>query len=365
MNGRLSGQAAPARKSRANPATSPAGASKSAEPVISSTEESPNLNVPDHRVSGPVASLWRALATSVTEPIAYLDGDVVEQQVTGLPCVSATAVSVMNKGARRYVHANHVRIPQLPSEAQPEPDVHRYIAGQSPKHFSACETILLKAIEAREGIFQLVAPSTQACLQRDSLVEVKKLSVAPILLQLLAKHARGEKIIIGNRYQLTPVKRESTSDHIACYDLEVTPLEADGEEFSIPITQIGLKFDNALLKSNEIRVANLALVQHLRRSAESNPGSASEPIIISRKGIGRNATVIVYHEILQWIKSGRITDDVGLDRALLNVIIEGRKARSLRFVHSAPQLQELRETLLADIAERKNNVLPGGLQTTA
>ena len=317
-------------------------------------EDVPDLIDLRNRVSPQVAHLWKALARPVNEPVSYLDSTLIEQEVTGLPCVEATAVSVMLNGTKRYVHANHVQISQYPSEVASQQEAHRYIAGQSPKHFDSCEKILLNAIESREGIFQLVSPTTHSFLQRDRINDIDTLFVAPILIQLLAKHAQGEEIIIGNQYRIVPVKRDNTPDHIASYDLTVTSLNDSGEEFSIPLTQIGLKFDNAVLEEDEIRAANAALDQHLQHNPASSSHPASEPIILSRKGVGRNATLIAYHEILPWIRSGQIVNEADLDNALQNVIAAGRRARGTRFVHSPQQLQELRNALLADMAEQVN-----------
>jgi protein tyrosine phosphatase len=135
--------------------------------------------------------------------------------------------------------------------------------------------------------------------------------------------------------------------------LAIRSLTGD-DEFTIPITQIGLKFDNAVLKEEDIRAANAALNQHLQHSITSHAQSGTEPIIISRKGVGRNATLIVYHDILPLIRSGQITSDADLDTALQRVIVEGRKARSIHFVHSARQLQELRNALRTEMGAQRD-----------
>lgn len=330
------------------------GHSVNPHPVNANVSNANTGNFPDpvdprRSVSKSVAALWNALSSAATEPLPALHHDTIEQAVTGLPCIEATAVSVMIDGTPAFLHANRIVVTQLPTDAQPDPAPHHYIAGQSPKHFTTSEKLLLKAIESREGIFQLVSPATHRRLLGDCAKEEKKLSVAPILMQLLAKSARGEEIIIGNRYRVIPTKRENTADHIASYDLQIRAL-ASNEEFTLPITQIGLKFDNAVLEAEEIRAANAALDQHLQHGASYHLGSGKEPIIISRKGVGRNATLIAYHEILRWIRSGEIDSDASLDAALQFVILDGRQARSVHFVHSAMQLQELRNALLKEIA---------------
>ena len=316
-------------------------------------KNSPNPTSQPRQVSTSVARLWLELSNAKKDSNVFLNDDTTEQEVTGLPCVAATAVSVTINNEQKYVHANHLRLPQLPTLTQPDPAPHRYIAGQSPQLFAACEKILLKAIESREGIFQLVSPATHNRLRGDLVEEEKKLSVAPILLQLLAKQARGEEITIGNHYRVILIKKESTADHIASYDLTFHS-PTNNETFTIPLTQVGLPFDNAVLKEDDIKAADLAFAEHLQSSIAANPHSGAEPIIISRKGVGRNATLIVYHDVLQSIRSGQVTSDAELDATLLSVIGEGRKARSSHFVHSAQQLQELRNALLTAMAAQQN-----------
>ncbi len=78
-----------------------------------------------------------------------------------------------------------------------------------------------------------------------------------------------------------------------------------------------------------------------------------DSMIVSHAGIGRNATLIVYREILGRLLNGSITDTDHLEREVINLIEQGRNVRGPKFVHSDEQIRELVKALQEKLPNEK------------
>jgi len=184
----------------------------------------------------------------------------------------------------------------------------------------------------------------------------------------------GAPLVLGGRFEVTSINparpRERLADGMEPHEddvrlecqLTVIDLQDSNREMrTIPLTQVGLKFKDKCLRANQIAQAYHILEDHQKRYASLHTLSDSEPqalpMIASRAGRGRGPTLIVYSEIVGQIEAGIITEKGALDKALVDVINEGRKSRITAdmlhsrepdlngFVHSERQISELRQAL--------------------
>lgn len=189
----------------------------------------------------------------------------------------------------------------------------------------------------------------------------------------LALDANGSPhpALLGGRYLIDKFERvpghnkqinKRKDDHmhylLTVIDCSTTPPSAR----TVPVTQAGLKFSNSVLAQKEIERADEILGQHIGLWSEHDPSTLQKdwvagvpptpqqaPMIVSYAGIGRNATLIVYHEIMCKIKRGEIRTEQEMDREMLAQIIEGRKARGPKFIQSDDQLLTLRQSLQSEL----------------
>ncbi len=145
-------------------------------------------------------------------------------------------------------------------------------------------------------------------------------------------------------------------------------------KFQMPLTQIGLPFEGGTLKADDIKRANEIVATHhenLRKRVyppgKTNPTRLPEseiidnqgPLILSKFGHGRSATVVTYQAVLKRIHDGKIWTENELLQALMEVIETGRAARP-HFVHSRAQVEELFNVLIEEMKKfvyRENNPL--------
>lgn len=234
----------------------------------------------------------------------------------------------------------------------------KYIAGQAPREFSACERLLFKSIESRQGLFQIVSTRSHAALEETAPKEEDGKFIKSVIEQLREQifertreegHSTKPPLRIGGRFEVVSLAVCSTEALSSTYVLKVKDTDplANNEIIAIPLTQAGLKFDDQVLQVPEIIVARGALASHLAFVSQLNPAVDVEPVIISGAGVGRNATLIMYRQIGALIEDAEITTEEELDSALLREISVGRAARGLHFVHSEGQLEQLRSALMA------------------
>ncbi|GAA4017495.1 hypothetical protein [Actimicrobium antarcticum] len=292
---------------------------------------------------------------------AYASKTDVEHNATNIPCMKANIVTTtmlqQGKTVTVNLHANRVDLTTTSETlATKRTATNTYRIGQSPirdvtrqSNFSGsgCEKFLLQGLDSGAGTFQFVSPPRAG--------DPVKWSSRSIISQLESelKKNSGSSLLLGGRYRVdAPPKLIQDSGTHQQYRLNVTDETANPhKQFSIVLTQAGLKFDNNLLEAKEIRAASALMARH-KEQLEATPRQLDEPMVVSHAGIGRNATLVVYREISAGINAGTIDTPEKLEEALEELIMQGRAARGPRFVHSMAQVRALADTLLADLGEK-------------
>ncbi len=288
----------------------------------------------------------------------YLDPGQVEDNGSQLGCVAHSAVSVHVADVTYRIHANRVNLslpeqplPRLPEQQQPQLQplgVNRspanFVAGQAAHRYKECEKLLVHAIQESQGVFEIVGRNAHARLlglsNRGAGGEDSASGNQSVLQHLL----KNRQEVIAGRFKILSMRVKSHDEHHALVVLKVKDLQ-NGEEKSVPLMQVGLRFKDAVLRQKEIDYANRALKLQITFNQSLNRDVPSEPVMISPIGIGRNAAVMIYHTLKEKIDDGTISSHGQLDAALATVVAQGRRARGPRFVHSEPQLAELRAAL--------------------
>ncbi|MDY7573007.1 hypothetical protein [Actimicrobium sp. CCI2.3] len=309
------------------------------------------------------------LAAKMVRKNAYVNVDEVEHNATNIRCPAENIVTTTpwlgnGEPINCNLHANEITF----KTDSPQEKSKKYIAAQSPipkkddEHgFFACEKFLAKAIEDKSGLFQFVSPSRKG--------ESNYISKRSIVGQLKAKwDESGGNLVIGGRYKVTnfdPMETVLTDGTLGTHDshfifeVEDTRLGSDAKEFpiSIVLTQAQVNFDNKLLSAKGIREASKLMDEHKLRAG--TPETGPDAMVISHAGIGRNATLIVYREILGRIKNGLIPNTTQLEKEVIALIEQGRAVRGPQFVHSEEQVCELFKALQEKLPnERSSEELP-------
>lgn len=334
-----------------------------------------------------VQALWKKLRkdTSDIPNIVYSDDHGEASNSPNVRCVQETMVTVKFRGEDgknqcHALHANHVEIETATTSGS---QVNRYVAGQSPNppslakavnstqtgEFFACEKLLVQGIESKMGVFQFVSPLAH--------FDPKQSNERTIIDQLMGQ-LEGENgkngILIGGRYRVVkkdednPLRfpsgayeRGDRGPEYRCINIQVTD-EVLGESFTVPLTQVGLKYTGGLLRVGDIKKADEIFEAHKKILSVGHYSEKQfNPAVISYAGVGRNATLIAYREIKALFKNKPIESVEALDAALGEIIMQGRKARGPHFVHSAAQLNELREALLVELGQEDKPVSPSVL----
>ncbi|MDY7573002.1 protein-tyrosine phosphatase family protein [Actimicrobium sp. CCI2.3] len=299
-------------------------------------------------IPGIASSVWNTLNVNSPErELDCLNADEVDDNGTNVSCPRHSAVEVDIPGNSKKIHANHVHFQPSRSEVELGLNGNSYIAGQAPRQFDACERLLFKGIESRQGIFQIVSERSQQALVGPDSDRESGRSIRSLIEQLREGMAHNPTLTIGGRYEVDSLEHWLDGTSSSTYLLTVKDTHADNRLISIPLTQTGLKFEDRVLKVPEIAAASEELAAHLAVSDVFYPQAVVEPIIISTAGVGRNATLMVYRQIKSLIGSGEITTEGELHAALLREITIGRNARGPRFVHSEAQLEQLTAALVA------------------
>jgi hypothetical protein len=214
-------------------------------------------------------------------------------------------------------------------------------AGRSPRAFDACQDFLLKGIESGEGLFQFVSPAAHKNLNTAREKPMMRLFQE-------AYDARGvEGLLIGGRYKVVREPENLAVDGEDCKRMKITVIDTKSQaptEKSIILTQAGLKFQENKLCAAEIKRADAMMEGHLSENGAIRIPTVRDPIVVSYTGIGRNATLISYRQVLA--RLGEIEGEAELNKLVMEVVSEGRKGRGPGFIHSAAQLEELRLAIL-------------------
>lgn len=229
------------------------------------------------------------------------------------------------------------------------------MAGQSPQHFDWFKNYLLQGLDSGKGIFQFVSPRahrfSSGLSQRPSLTE--KSIVEQLTEMLAASNHSGITPVLGDRYTIISLDSfPGSSDEHCCFRLTVED-QLDGDKRkTIPITQVGMNFSDNFLDKEQIKRASALLDDHLNVLDPGYPPIAqTDPMIVSYKGIGRNAALISYREALSRITHGLLRRD--LDDTLVDIVGQGRRDRGAKFLHTEQQLGAVHEALVEAFDTRR------------
>lgn len=269
----------------------------------------------------------------------FLKPGLAEDNGSNIPCVAHSAVSVEIQGKQHYIHANRIHTENGNPVMGETTRRGVYVAGQSPRKGEALKRLLTHAIDSKQGVFQIIRPDDHRATMAGK--------SSKSMLAKLSHIRKGE--ILGERYKVESLEREYEDDVHACYLLTVRSVTEPNALITVPLTQLGLKFDDKLLRTSEIENAHCYLEKHVTLNSTLNEPASSEPVVISQAGVGRSATVIVYNALIKKIECGDIRSENALDRALEEQIATGRQDRGPQFIHSGAQREELRAALRSRI----------------
>ena len=313
----------------------------------------------------PVSHLWERLRTCITGISNYVNARLIsnESELT-VPCPVATVVFVKIRGASVPMHANTITFDSVrvgsAAPANAPANVRQAIAGRSPRMHAEYEKFLVQGLESGRGLFQFISPRALRFSNDPS--DNKPSKVTPIIDQLITAMAESmpKNVSLAGRYEVTALKKEVTdgvADH-CCYQLTVFDT-VDNKHITVPLTQAGLKFDQRVLQHKDIERANVLLDQHRTQSGQS--GTAPDPMIVSTGGIGRNATLITYRQVLARMGSG--SNPADLMAEIEAAVQDGRRDRGRGFIHSEEQMKELHTALELKMRQPANAVTTGSVSS--
>jgi hypothetical protein len=299
---------------------------------------------------------------------AYVSENEVEHNATNIRCPKENIVTVTPwrtdpDPINSNLHANKITFKSVSGQE----NGNAYISAQSPipkknnaDSFFACDKFLTAAIESKSGLFQFVSPS--------KIKDEDYISKRSIIGQLMhAFETSGNDLLIGGRYQvknIIPMDRSndagndiSDKSHFMLVVEGIKPNSTEKFRTSIVLTQARMEFKNKLLSTEGIKAASALMDEHNYRAAQKAT-NRPDPMIVSHAGIGRNATLIVYREMLGRILNGTITDTNQLEKEVINLIEQGRIVRGPQFVHSDEQIGELVKALQEELPNKKSLVTP-------
>ena len=305
-----------------------------------------------------VLALWNKLIQKAQirrqniPPTRLFTKNEVPLNETGVGCFDnehVVRVGVHTPDANaKPIHAHRIS----PTSQNVAPSSVTYAAGQSPPPESF-KDFLTHAVQSRQGVFEIVSSMAHydaEKLRTKSLIELLKTAIADAC-ESNSELVFGNRYICGDLVQIAGKGRSGDKDDFVQYKLSVTD-RSSGNKVTIPLTQAGLKFTGRVLQPKEIRRASALVEAHRgavqRHSDARHTKALSEQLILSRAGVGRNATVITYQKIARLIENGRV-NEASLDRALEEEIDNARARRGPTYVHSIEQLGSLRTALLDKI----------------
>ena len=297
------------------------------------------------------AELWRRLPRCNGAPRHEIVPPKEIGDACGIECPAHTAISVVTlTDAEQITSRIHANVISFDSGRQA-------IAAQTPQKFALTEKFLVSGLDSRNGLFHIVDPKHHR-LDPSTGELVRPRSERTPIGQLLNRWQKSvetqEPLILGGRYQIDGLAEISCDEHHACYSLAATDM-CTNELVMVPLTQVGLPFDDRKLSIDHIEQAN-TLVDYHRDKYQPLPESASaqqrhDPAILSKAGIGRCAAVITYREVAAKIDEDG--DAFNLLDALEQAVSQGRLDRGKNFLHSEEQLEIVHAALGKRIAKRQ------------
>ena len=278
----------------------------------------------------------------------------VDSNVPGVTCPKRTVMSaIMKNGTKNEeveFHANRIRFMREPLKIVANEHKKRDLAfvGQSPQRFDLCERFLVNGLDHRQGIFQFA--SENFC--KSSKNNPEHTLISQLEQQYKAASDSGQPLVLGGRYQVTGL--EIGNDNVADKTgatLTATKLDT-GEEVTIQITQANLRFNDNLFRCAEIERADALMSGHV--AIEDGSKSQFDPVVVSYAGIGRSAVLVSYRQALS--RFNELKSEAEIGTLVDEIVAEGRRARGPHFVHSARQLDELKQAVQKAYTRQANNV---------
>lgn len=256
-----------------------------------------------------------------------------------------------------------------------------YQIGQSPSTAHSYSKPIAYALESGQGLVQIVSDKTHKHpLSRHTIVGMMSnmLDASPDSRRDGVKFDSfsSKKYILLNIEEVLPSDRPPAR---GCRHYKLTFKLSHGsnfEEVAIPLTQIGLPFENLVLKPDDIRHASHAIETYhegLKLNVDRNyygnyrvrrhPEHMHDqgPLLLSKHGHGRNATIATYMAVKKLINEGKGKDKINnaedIKEAIKAAIEKGRAARPY-FVHSLAQADALQTALEKELELFKISNLP-------
>lgn len=246
-----------------------------------------------------------------------------------------------------------------------------YQVGQSPTADS-CGDAIAYALEAGQGIVQIVSDKTNehqfsrqtiAGILRGQLNKLEECEKNDGVLLKANKHA--DFILMDVTEDIPRGGYKSKGHRHYKVTLRKRGLPGNPVLVTVPLTQIGLPFKNLVLKADDIRCAGDAVeISHktlINRLNTANNRSVQRkasfprdegPLLLSKHGHGRNATVATFMAVKKLIKTNKVVNEEGIQDLIMKAILAGRAARPY-FVHSEEQVKELQIALTHELNEHK------------
>ena len=298
------------------------------------------------------AELWRRLPRHNGAPRQEVVPAREVGDTSGVECPIHTAVKVdTGAAADRQSSRIHANLISFESGRQ-------VVAGQSPSTFAFTEKFLVQGLDAGDGLFQFVDTKHHQ-IQQATQQLARRRTETTVLGQLLDHWHnavdRQEPLVLAGRYQVRAVVEQACDGTHARYLMTAIDLHNNHRAVTVPLTQAALTFENNVLRTDQIEQADTLLETH-RASCTPLEEAAHlphrrDPTILSKKGIGRNAALITYREVLA--KSAEANGPFDLLHALEEVVTKERLDRGKNFMHSEDQLEEVHAALRKCLEQRR------------
>ena len=284
---------------------------------------------------------------------AQMWGDVASNKTNvrcGAEPVEVNVCDLSRRFRKKTLHANRISMEEV------FPGDRSYLVGQSPDDWRACQNFLVQGIDSGRGLFQFVSEQQQADPTRigharpilnqlrDKFEEAKRAGEGPNGTPLL--HFAGRFQIEGIDDTTNGNNADQGADHSRCTIRFIDINDRESGTQTMLITQVGLPFTGRVLDVDQIKRAAELFDQHCALLKDQPTDTTPAQMFVSTAGAGRNATLMVYHELSRHIRNRHFRTEAALDRALVWVILQGRVGRGYRFVHSEAQVVRLRRALM-------------------
>lgn len=206
--------------------------------------------------------------------------------------------------------------------------------------------VLYSVLEQRKGLVQFVS--------RKSHRDGENQSEVPLLTQLQSKLKNGQ-IRLNGQYAITEVNDVTYGKHKIPHlngvgyrhvEIKITDQENLEQPIILRLSQVAPPFRNRLLQANELQTVHSIL--------RDQGMDLRQAILFSYAGVGRNASLSVYDELVKAIDVGQIRSKEQLEQALKDLVQSGKQIRGAHFVQSPEQMSEIEHAACLYLNEKNN-----------